>query len=238
MKTPSSTRALTIVAWMFIADGVWTVIVITVSFLNGYGADSTWSIVNIWLGVGLLMRRRWAITLGPVSLFISIAMGIVGLVLTAFFNTEPSSIVETLGYPFASVLRAGTMLAISANLAFNLWQFRVLTRSTVWALFTGTEQEIENPALSGAPLGQPKWWLAQDLRVLVSATIVILVAIHLESRVLDSKRLKFGIEECRHDYRSARTALDTAEIDTRAVAPTFELVFKKSTVQTCQAFRQ
>ena len=238
MSKLSGTRALAIVAWMFIADGVWTALVIVVTFLNGYGADSGLGIVNVWLGVGLLLRRRWALTLAPISLFISIAMGVAGLVVTAFFNTEPISIVETFGYPFASVLRVGTLLAVGVNLAFNIWQYRVLTRTTVRALFSVTEQALEDPELSGATQHRSQWWLARDLRVLVPATIVILVAVNMESRVLESRRLKTGMEECRHDFARGRTALDTAEIDTRVVAPKLDLSFRKPTGLTCRAFRR
>ena len=238
MKTLSGHRALAIVAWMFIADGVWTVLVILVSFLNGYGADSGWSIVNIWIGIGLLLRRRWALGLAPVSLFISIALGAVGLVVTAFINTEPISIIETLGYPFASILRIGTLLAVGANLAFNIWQYRVLKRTTVRALFSASDQAPENPESYAASLHRSQWWLARDLRVLVLATIVILVAVYMESRALDSKRLNVGVEECHHDFALARSALDTAEIDTRVVAPKLDLSFREPSGLTCRALRQ
>ena len=238
MSKLSSTRGLTIVAWMFIADGVWTAFVIVVTFLNGYVADSGLGIVNVWLGVGLLLRRRWALTLAPISLFISIAMGTVGFVVTAFFNTEPISMVETLGYPFASVLRVGTLLAVGANLAFNIWQYRVLARTTVRALFSASDQALENSELSGVTPDRSQWWFASDLRVLVPATIVILVAVNIESRVLESRRLNIGREDCLHDFAIARTGLDTAEIDTRVVAPRLDLSFRKPTGLTCRAFRR
>lgn|GEM_PF-4369620 len=233
MTKLSSTRALTIVAWMFIADGIWTALVIIVSFLNGYGSQSGLGLFNIWLGVGLLLRRSWAISLAPISLFFSIATGVVGFVVVAWVNTEPISIVESLGYPFASVLRIGTLVAIGANVAFNLWQYRVLARRTVRELF----KTSDGSELSEAAPRRSLWRLALDPRVLVPATIVILVAVNLESRVLESKRLQIGMEECLSDYARGRTALDTAEIDTRVVAPKLDLSFRKPTGLTCRVFR-
>ena len=226
-------RALTIVAWMFIADGLWTALVILVSFLNGYGTESGLGLCNIWLGVGLLLRRPWALSLAPISLFISIAAGVVGLVILAFINTEPASIVESLGYPIASVLRVGLLVAVGANVAFNFWQYRVLARSRVWALFKASDSQ----ELSRAAPQRSQWWLALDPRVLVSVTIAILVAVNLESRALESRRLQSGMEECLSDFTRARTALDTAEIDTRVVAPKLDLSFRKPTGLTCRAFR-
>ena len=238
MTKLSNPRALTIVAWMFIADGVWTALVIGFSFLNGYGADSGWGIVNVWLGVGLLLRRPWSLTLAPISLFISVATGVVGFVVLAFVTTEPISIVEMFGYPFASVLRVGTLIAVGANVAFNIWQYRVLARSTVRALFKATDHALENPELSGAARHRSQPWLALDLRILISVTIAILVAVNMESKVLESRRLQIGVKECVKDFALARTALDTAEIDTRVVAPKFDLMFRNPTGQTCQTFRR
>ena len=237
MTKLSSTRALTIVAWMFIADGIWTAFVIGFSFLNGYGAETGLGLFNIWLGVGLLLRRQWAVSLAPISLFISIATGVVGFVVLAWVNTEPISIVESLGYPFASVLRVGLLVAIGANVAFNFWQYNVLARSTVRALFKATDHALESPELSGVARHRSLWWLTLDPRVLVPATIVILVAVHLESNALESKRLQIGMEECLNDFARGRTALDTAEIDTRVVAPKLDLSFRKPTGLTCRAFR-
>lgn len=233
MTRPADTRALTIVAWMFIADGVWTALVILVTFLKGYGAESGLGLFNIWLGVGLLLRRPWALSLAPISLFVSIAAGVFGFVALAFINTEPDRIVESLGSPFTSILRVGLMVGIGANVAFNFWQFRVLVRSTVRALFTPSDSQD----LSRAERQRSKWWLALDPRVLVPLTIVILVAVNLESRALESRRLQSGMEECLSDFTRARTALDTAEIDTRVVAPKRDLSFRKPTGLTCRVFR-
>ena len=233
MKTLSSHRAISIVAWMFIADGVWTALVIVVSFLNGYGSQSGLGLFNIWLGVGLLLRRSWALSLAPISLFFSIVMGVVSLVVLAWINTEPIAIVESLGYPFASVLRFGTLAAVGANVAFNVWQYRVLARRTVRELF----KTSDGSELSEAAPRRSLWWLALDPRVFVPATIVILVAVNLESSALESKRRQIGMEECLSDYARGRTALDTAEIDTRVVAPKLDLSFRKPTGIMCRAFR-
>ena len=233
MTKLSSTRALTIVAWMFIADGIWTAFVIGISFLNGYGAESGLGLFNIWLGVGLLLRRSWALSLAPISLFFSIVTGVVGFVVLAFINTEPVSIVESLGYPFASVLRAGTLVAVGANVAFNVWQYRVLARRTVRDLF----KTSDGAELSEAAPHRSLWWLVLDPRVLIPATIIILVAVNLESSALESKRRQIGMEECLSDYARGRTALDTAEIDTRVVAPRLDLSFRKPTGLTCRVFR-
>ena len=234
MTKLTNTRALKIVAWMFIADGVWTALVIVVSFLNGYGAESGLGLFNIWLGIGLLLRRSWALSLAPISLFISIASGVAGFVVLAWINTEPISIVESLGYPFASVLRVGTLVAVGANVAFNLWQYRVLARRTVRELF----KTSDGSELSDAAPRRSLWWLALDPRVLVPATIVILLAVHLESKALESKRMQIAMEECRSDFARGRTALDTAEIDTRVVAPKLDLSFRKPAGLTCRAFRR
>ena len=233
MTKLTTTRALKIVAWMFIADGVWTALVIIVSFLNGYGSQSELGLFNIWLGVGLLLRRSWALSLAPISLFFSITTGVVGFVVLAFLNTEPISIVESLGYPFASVLRAGTLVAVGANVAFNVWQYRVLARRTVRELF----KTSDGAELSGAAPHRSLWWPALDPRVLIPATIIILVAVNLESSALESKRRQIGMEECLSDYARGRTALDTAEIDTRVVAPRLDLSFRKPTGLTCRMFR-
>ena len=233
MTKPAHARALTVVAWMFIADGVWTALVILVSFLNGYGTQSGLGLFNIWLGVGLLLRRPWALSLAPVSLFVSIAAGVFGLVMLAFINTEPDSIVESLGYPFASVLRIGLLVGVGANVAFNFWQYRVLARNRVWALFKASD----SPELSPAAPHRSQWWLALDPRVLVPMTILILVAVRLESNLLESRRLQIGKDECLNDFARARTALDTAEIDTRVVAPKLDLSFRKPTGLTCRIFR-
>ena len=233
MTKLTNTRALKIVAWMFIADGVWTALVIIVSFLNGYGSQSGLGLFNIWLGVGLLLRRSWALSLAPISLFFSIALGVVSLVVLAWINTEPTSMVESLGYPFASVLRVGLLVGVGANVAFNVWQYRVLARRTVRELF----KTSDGAELSEVAPHRSLWWLALDPRVLVPATIVIVVAVNLESEVLETKRMQIGMAACLSDYARGRTALDTAEIDMRVFAPKLDLSFRKPTGLTCRVFR-
>src|ERR1041385_5089458 len=126
-------RALVIVAWLFIASGIVAIISIVGNLLFGHRLVIDISVIDLWIGHGLLKgqarSRRWALFM----LFVGFLILPVGLVLVILFPGVPT--VTVFNNVIGTVPRSVLALLFAGVAVLTFWQYRVLERPEVRALF-------------------------------------------------------------------------------------------------------
>ena len=130
MSRLTQPRPLASVAWLFVLNGGW----LTMRMFVGVPPAHTtgWSftaLVDLLLGLGLLARQQWALRWSGLWLVLSITLGVVALAILALL---PFQVPFPLNSPRPSVFGIS---ALCVRLAINIWQYRVLVRPEVAALF-------------------------------------------------------------------------------------------------------
>jgi hypothetical protein len=139
-------RALTIVAWLFIATGAWSAYLMGASLLPAHQFIPRLDVLQLLFGFGLLAHRSWALRWSGLWLVLTISLGVVGLAILAIGPGVTSFDPKLPWNAFASASRNTRYYlllgSICARLALSLWQYRVLVRSDVRALFPYADPDL------------------------------------------------------------------------------------------------
>ena len=132
MQRPPSPLSLKFVAWLFILGGVSTALEIFLDLLRAR-LNVNFGVLGIFIGLGLLRHRPGWRTLGLVFLWLAmIGMPIVlGILLSSSRPTE----LKFFGRKFDEVSPGLAVLGGLLFFALAIWEYRVLTRPRIRALF-------------------------------------------------------------------------------------------------------
>jgi hypothetical protein len=134
---PFRPPALAVIAWVFVAFGVWAAVDMATSLFQGR-IKIDLNILMIFVGRGLLRNSRGWRTIGLIFLWIALISLPVAMALSLFypsagsiqFNGQPIPI--SLGIEAREVI---LLIAIGSFWAASFWAYRVLTRPDVRRLF-------------------------------------------------------------------------------------------------------
>jgi hypothetical protein len=142
MTRPS---ALRIVAWLFIASGVWALVGIIGSLLIEVRIQIDIDLLGLWVGPGLLHRearyRTWALRLLVIGFFLTPVAG-----LLLFFQPRSVSVL-VFGKRVGIVPLPVALGTLAVMLVISVWEYWVLTRPAVRALFASTAPEDREAAV-------------------------------------------------------------------------------------------
>jgi len=130
-------RALKIVAWLLIFEGVSSV-------ANAVAARSVnpthsfdFNVFGLILGVGLLRRRAWALKWSELWVVLSIFIAAPVLVMTTVYPPDSPATVSFAGHSIAMISQYVTATILAVFIALSVWEYRVLIRDDVRALALG-----------------------------------------------------------------------------------------------------
>jgi len=130
-RTPIPT-SLVIVAVLFILGGVCAAIEVVLSLMHDH-LNINFGVVGIFIGWGLLRRRRGWRTCALVFVWIAMIGVAIGFVLLAVAR-EPQDL-EVFGRPAGHIPKEIALVVMVIIFIISLWQYCVLTRSDVKRLF-------------------------------------------------------------------------------------------------------
>lgn len=151
MDRTDNPTPLRIVAGLFIFSGICAIIEIVVGLLHSH-VDLNFGVLCLWIGPGLLRHNRtwrtWALVflwfgliLLPVFCLFALGRGALDL---KFFGVIVGKVSPLLGIAFAVPLYC-----------LILWQYRVLTRPDIRALFQRNSEQVGG-ANSGSAAASPE----------------------------------------------------------------------------------
>jgi len=124
-------QSLRIVAGLFILSGIITAIEIAFSLAHGH-LNLNLGILSLWIGPGLLRHdrdwRNWAI------IFLWIGMICIPAILI-FGCIHGNPQIELFGTPASKSWNIPIFIYLAASFILDIWQYRVLTRPEIKALF-------------------------------------------------------------------------------------------------------
>jgi hypothetical protein len=238
VTTTQDARAVVVVAWLLTVISAFSLVLMALSLLNGYGVSANLSIIDLWLGIGLLTRRQWALHWAPVSLSVSVVGGLLGLAFTLVSaGTQETSLVF-LGRSFGPIPTLFVVGGVSLLVTLNLWQLRVLSRANVRSLFALADRTHAYVETGVATSQHALARLTQDPRILLAATLAFMIVISRASDRVASARLQSSMVTCLDEFSRARSRADTARIDKRAVPLKGVEISTGAPVLTCRFFRR
>jgi sterol desaturase/sphingolipid hydroxylase (fatty acid hydroxylase superfamily) len=141
MRRPS---ALQLVAWLFFASGAWAAISIVTAVLFERHISLDFEVLGLWIGPGLLRRqaryRTWALRLLIVGFCLTPVAVMLLLVQRGALD------VKFLGRPLGTIPVPVALAVLALLVGVSIWQYWVLRRPNVRALFT--EPSAEHPEAS------------------------------------------------------------------------------------------
>ena len=138
--------ALNVVAWVFILSGLSAGIEIIVALTHNR-FSLNFGVLGIFIGWGILkLSSGWRL-LGLISLWIGmIAAPVIGLM--ALSNPGKLEF-KMFGIKVVDMSPAGFFIFLVGVFFFTVWQYRVLTRSDVRALFYANPMTVDETSQSG-----------------------------------------------------------------------------------------
>ena len=125
-------RALAVVAWLFMAEGVLAAAHILIALVS-FSILLDFDVLGMWVGPGLLAgdprRYRWAIRLT----WIFVAVVPLGFII--FMSAPGPFTFYAFGAATATIPRAIALLFIGGLFCLELWKLRILYRADVRAWF-------------------------------------------------------------------------------------------------------
>jgi len=136
--------ALQLVAWLFIAYGIWAAVAIAGALLVERRIDLDIEVLGLWIGPGLLRHearfRTWAIRLLLIGFCVA---PIAGLLLV--LHKRPLEI-RVFGRSVGTVSLPMSLSVLAVIVAVSIWQYWVLSQPRVRALFIAPP--VEHPGAS------------------------------------------------------------------------------------------
>lgn len=140
--------ALKVVAWVFILSGLSACIEIIVALTHGR-FSLNFDVIGIFIGWGILkLSSGWRL-LGLISLWIAM-IGAPVIIVMAFSNPGKLEF-KLFGAKIADMTPAAFFILVGGYFLFKVWQYRVLTRSDVRALFYANPMTVDETRRSGLP---------------------------------------------------------------------------------------
>ena len=141
LRARDNPMALRIVAGLFVLQGLLTAVDVILKSCRGH-LDLNLMLLCLWIGPGLLRHsptwRKWALVVLWFSFF-AISL------LAVFALLRPPLDFKIFGFPTAPVPLVPTLLFLLALLLLNLWQYRVLIRPDIHALFASVPLHLARP---------------------------------------------------------------------------------------------
>jgi hypothetical protein len=135
---------VTIVACLLMAGGLLSAISVTYGFAPGHAVRFDFNVVELFLGFGLVIRSRWALRFTGMWVVLNILLAVLMLFLLAFGPTPMSTTAKfplNLFFPSGTgVTRTFAVAVVAGAFALYLWEYRVLVRDDVRALFADSAQ--------------------------------------------------------------------------------------------------
>lgn len=129
---PPRPKALTVVAWIFIIGGVAVAIEILLALLRQH-LSLNLGVIGIFIGLGLLRLSRGWRTVALVSLWIAmVGTPLVGMMA---LSGQGALSFTVFGIKVAEMSIGPFLIYAFGFFVLTVWQYRVLTRSDVRALF-------------------------------------------------------------------------------------------------------
>lgn len=136
-------RALTVVAALFVASGALALIGVATDLLFHSRFNLDFSVLNLWIGRWLVAHeprgRRWALVAIQLSL---VALPLVGL-FALLSTTGPE--LRVFGLPLGRLSPVSSCAFVATVFAVQLWQYRILNRPDVRALFPDGPADVAAP---------------------------------------------------------------------------------------------
>lgn len=133
--------ALTIVAWIFIATGLWGAASMIGPLWIEHKVNLSIDVLGLWVGPGLLRwdprYYKWAVRLLIVSMILS------PVALWAITLKPPSLGFEIFGHVAGGLPRLPVIAVALALLGLNIWQYVVLRRPGIRAGFEARQVQGE-----------------------------------------------------------------------------------------------
>jgi hypothetical protein len=123
---------LKLVAWIFILSGISAAIEIFIDASNGR-TNFNFGILGVFTGVGLLRLRRGWRTLALISLVIALAS--IPIVSLLALSTPGNFSFNLFGQKVVAVSPPLFFIILVVVFVFTFWQFRVLVRPDIRAMF-------------------------------------------------------------------------------------------------------
>lgn len=137
-------RALNVVACLFIASGALALVDYVVDLVSTDRVHFPVQILNLWIGRWLLEREPRGYRFAVFFSGAAIILIPIGLAILAMVGAQPAFVVA--GVEFAHPSFPVYALIMLARAALNVWQFRVLRRSDIRALFPDPVEGGAQPA--------------------------------------------------------------------------------------------
>lgn len=132
--------ALQLVAWLFLASGVWAAISIAAALFMKQRISLDLEVLGLWIGPGLLRHearyRRWALRLLTVALCLAPIATLLLLVRPAPFDAK------FLGRPVGTIPRPAALTVLAILVGVAVWQYWVLQQPSVAALFRDSTSDF------------------------------------------------------------------------------------------------
>lgn len=132
MTRPLSPLPLKIVAALFIVGGVSSAIEVIVDLTRNH-VNINFGVLGIFVGLGLLRHSANWRTLGLVFLWLSMIVGPIALI--AVLGAPQQADLKLFGVKVGKISTSVFFLFGAAFYALIVWQYRVLTRPGIRALF-------------------------------------------------------------------------------------------------------
>ena len=126
-------RALTVIGWLFVVGGASAV-------LNGLAGPGPsyridFNVISLFLGIGLLRRRAWALRWSELWAVLSVFFA-APIAIALVLNLKPSSpaTAAILGRSLGEMSRTLFLVGVLTTIALSVWEYRTLVREDVRAL--------------------------------------------------------------------------------------------------------
>lgn len=133
MKSPLP-LSLRIVAGLFILSGISNIIEVFVAFMHG-NVNLNFGVLNLFVGLGLLKLSPGWRTCGLVFLWLGLIFG--PIILIAMLASSGPLDFNLFGRKIGNASKAAVLLIGIPFYAVLIWQYRVLVRADIKALFQG-----------------------------------------------------------------------------------------------------
>lgn len=141
LRARDNPMALRIVAGLFVLQGLLTAVDVILKSCRGH-LDLNLMLLCLWIGPGLLRHsptwRKWALVVLWFSFF-AISL------LAVFALLRPPLDFKIFGFPAAPAPPVLTLLFLLAAFLLTLWQYRVLIRPDIHALFASVPLHLARP---------------------------------------------------------------------------------------------
>jgi hypothetical protein len=133
------------VAWLFTASGLWAAVSMAGAVLLNDRITLYFAIIGLWIGPGLLRHearyRTWALRL------LLLGFCVAPLFVVILIVRRPSSVpVNLFGRQVGTVSVSAALALVALTVAITGWQYWVLRRPDVRALFV--DPPVEHPGAS------------------------------------------------------------------------------------------